>query len=212
MMTKKSNTNATNNFNFDSYELDMSSAQRRDYLSIYEAKLNDVIFGTIEEMTTNETRTLWRKLFGNSQSASPIISHLGSIIDDLFAEIESIKNQKKSQLRKKTIETNYIKKDLDNTNGSLLELSAAYMQLKTELEDKNNSTSESQKRSMDRLAYEIKEATTREAILLESIDYLVSKIKHHGVIIPITEMPHHKAGIKLDSLLKNKGIGVTSGN
>ena len=57
---------------------------------------------------------------------------------------------------------------------------------------------------MDRLDYEIGEATTREAILLESIDYLSSKIKQHGVIIPITEMPHHKAGIKLDDLLKNK--------
>lgn len=60
------------------------------------------------------------------------------------------------------------------------------------------------KKSMDKLAYEIREATTREAILLESIEYLSSKIKQHGVIIPITEMPHHKAGIKLDDLLKNK--------
>ena len=93
---------------------------------------------------------------------------------------------------------------MNNKTGSLLELSAAYIQLKNELESKGNSTSESQKKFMDKLAYEIGEATTREAILLESIDYLSSKIQQHGVIIPITEMPHHKAGIKSNSLLKNK--------
>lgn len=198
------------NYDFDCYDLDMSPAERRDYLNEHEQKLDDVIFGSIEGMTTNEARTLWRKLYGNSHSASPLISHLGDVINSLFECIESIKNQKRSQLRKKTIETNSIKKELNNTTGSLLELSAAYVQLKNELDSKGNSTSESQK-LMDRLDYEIGEATTREAILLESIDYLSSKIKQHGVIIPITEMPHHKAGIKLDDLLKNKISKFPSG-
>ena len=196
------------NYDFDCYDLDMSPADRRAYLLDHAQKLDDVIFGTIEEMTTNETRTLWRKLYGNSHSASPLISHLGNTINDLFAKIYSIKNQKKSQLRKKTIETNSIKEELNNTTGNLLELSAAYVQLKNELENEGNSTSESQKKLMDKLAYEIGEATTREAILLESIDYLSSKIQQHGVIIPITEMPHHKAGIKSNSLLKNKNLDL----
>ena len=192
------------NYDFDCYDLDMSPAERRDYLNEHEQKLDDVIFGSIEGMTTNEARTLWRKLYGNSHSASPLTSYLGDVINSLFEGIESIKNQKKSQLRKRTIETNSVKNELNNTTGSLLELSAAYVQLKNELENKSNSTSESQKKSMDKLAYEIREATTRGAILLESIEYLASKIKQHGIIIPITKMPHHKAGIKLDDLLKNK--------
>ncbi len=196
------------NYDFDCYDLDMSPAERRKFMITHKKKLDDVIYGAIQEMTTNEARMLWRKLYGNAHSAPPLISYLGNTINDLFAEIYSIKNQKKSQLRKKTIETNSIKEELNNTTGSLLELSAAYVQLKNELESKGNSTSESQKKFMDKLAYEIGEATTREAILLESIDYLSSKIQQHGVIIPITEMPHHKAGIKSNSLLKNKNLDL----
>lgn len=196
--------NNISKYDFECYGLDMSPAERREYLLDHETKLDDVIFGTIEEMTTNEKITLWRKLYGNSHSASPLISHLGATINSLFEDIELIKNQKKGQLRKKTMEKNSIKNDLNKTVGSLRELSSAYMELKNELEKKNNSTSESQKLSMDKLAYEIREATTREVILLESIEYLSNKIKQHGVIISITEMPHHKVGIKPDDLLKNK--------
>ena len=202
-------TKKISNYSFDCYELNMSPVDRRAYLHDYEEKLNAVVRAkNLEYMTTNETKTLWRKLYGNSQYASPLVDYLGSVIDNLEANLGSIKNQKKSQLRKKTIETNSIKEELNNTTGSLLELSAAYVQLKNELENKGNSTSESQKKFMDKLAYEIGEATTREAILLESIEYLSSKIQQHGVIIPITEMPHHKAGIKSNSLLKNKNLDL----
>jgi hypothetical protein len=202
-------TKKISNYSFDCYELNMSPVDRRAYLHDYEEKLHAVVHAkNLEDMTTNETKTLWRKLYGNSQYASPLVDYLGSVIDNLEANLGSIKNQKKSQLRKKTIETNSIKEELNNTTGSLLELSAAYVQLKNELESKGNSTSESQKKFMDKLAYEIGEATTREAILLESIEYLSSKIQQHGVIIPITEMPHHKAGIKSNSLLKNKNLDL----
>ena len=75
------------NYDFDCYDLDMSPADRRAYLLDHAQKLDEVIYGAIEEMTTNETRTLWRKLYGNSHSAPPLISHLGNTINDLFAKI-----------------------------------------------------------------------------------------------------------------------------
>lgn len=197
-----------NLYPFDCYDMNMSPADRRAYLKDYIEKLDDVIYGSIEDMTTNEKRTLWRKIHGNSQSASPLVSHLGEVINMLFGEIHSVKNQKKSQLRNKTMEINSIKSHLNFTEGNLLDLSAAYEQLKNELENKNSLTRESQKHLMDKLAYEIEEAATREATLLESLDYLSQKIKQHGVIIPITEIPHHKAGIKNHNLLRNKTINL----
>lgn len=202
MTTKK------NNFTFDCYEENMSSGERRAYLRAYEDKLQNVVYGDIEDMTTNEAKALWRKIYGNSQNASPLTSYLGSIINDLCAEIYEIKNKKKSELRKKTILLNKKQEQLDDIEDSLQEkdqtlnsLSVAYQSLKDQIKSLDMNQFNTQ---FEYLSEKIEQAKINQNLLLDSISVLSKKIKDNQITIIPSELPHYNAGIKRIDLLSDE--------
>jgi len=188
---------------FENYDSSMSPEERRKFLLDHAERLDDVIYGDISQMTTNETRTLWRKLFGNSQSASPLISHLGSTINDLFVEIESVKNKKKSQLRQRTILINekqqqidLIEAHLQDKNNALDRLAATYDKLKNDLNKRNVDS-----RAFDVMKDDIEQAKYHEELLLGSIKVMSEIIKKYNIPFSLDELPHYAAKIRLDDLL-----------
>ena len=171
----------------------------------HEQKLDDVIFGSIEGMTTNEARTLWRKLYGNSHSASPLISHLGDVINSLFECIESIKNQKRSQLRKKTMllnqkqeQINIIEDYLQKKDQALDELSIAYQELKGKI---NKSHTDDFIDQFEDFSEKINLAKRNQDLLLESIRVLSQKITQYNIPLSLMELPHYRSGLSKGDLI-----------
>lgn len=192
-------------YDFDCYDLDMSPAERRDYLNEHEQKLDDVIFGALEEMTTNETRTLWRKLYGNSHSAPPLTSYLGDVINSLFEGIDSIKNQKKSQLRKKTMllnqkqeQINIIEDYLQKKDQALDELSIAYQELKGKI---NKSHTDEFIDQLEDFSEKINLAKRNQDLLLESIRVLSQKITQYNIPLSLMELPHYRSDLSKGDLI-----------
>ena len=193
------------NYDFDCYDLDMSPAERRDYLNEHKNKLNDIIFGCIEEMTTNEARTLWRKLYGNSHSASPLTSYLGDVINSLFEGIDSIKNQKKSQLREKTMllnqkqeQINTIEDYLQKKDQALDGLSIAYQELKEKI---NKSHADEFIDQFEDFSEKINLAKRNQNLLLESIRVLSQKITEYNIPLSLMDLPHDRSGLSKGDLI-----------
>lgn len=194
-------TDNMNFYSFDAYDVNMNPAERRQYLSEHREKLEHIIYSNLKDMTNNESKTLWRKIYGNSQSSTPLTSCLGETIKILCSEIFSMKNQKKSQLRKKTMLLNSKQAVIDNMTDSLQvkdqtlnELSAAYRAL----EEKINSTNTTEiAEEYDKIKEIITQAKMNQNILLESIRILSKKIRDNNIPLPLSELPHYKAGIQM---------------
>jgi chromosome segregation ATPase len=199
-------TKKISNYSFDCYELNMSPVDRRAYLHDYEEKLHAVVYAkNLEDMTTNETKTLWRKLYGNSQYASPLVDYLGSVIDDLDANLGSIKNQKKSQLRKKTLllnkkqeQINTIEDYLQKKDQALDELSIAYQELKEKIGKSHTDEFIDQ---FEDFSEKINLAKRNQDLLLESIRVLSQKITQYNIPLSLMELPHYKSGLSKGDLI-----------
>ncbi len=194
------------NYKFDCYDFNMPPQDRKDFLEDYAEKLDSVIYGDISQMTTNETRTLWRKLYGNSQNSSPLISHLGNVITVLFNEIGSLKNKKKSQLRLRAISLKEkqqqivaIQENLQEKDKALDRLTTTYEKLQHELASNNINTIE-----LEMMQDDIEQAKQHQKMLLASITVMAEKIKIHNIPLSLDELPHYVAQVRSDDLLINR--------